>query len=269
MLGMFSGTPFNQPIGNWDVSSVTNMSQMFNGSQFNQPINQWCVIQIYPEPINFSSGSPLTQQNKPVWGTCPGVNTEETVVVDVTSPTGRVWMDRNLGASRAATSSTDGQAYGDLYQWGRAADGHQIRNSGTRSTLSSIDQPDHGQFILAPNSPNDWRSPQNDNLWQGLNGINNPCPDGYRLPTEAEWEAERASWSSNNSAGAYASPLKLPVAGRRRNSNGSLGSVGASGDYWSGSVSGSDARRLLFDSSVAGMDSRGRAVGRSVRCLNN
>ena len=61
----------------------------------------------------------------------------------------------------------------------------------------------------------DWRSPQNDNLWQGVNGINNPCPSGYRIPTEAELDAERLSWSSDNSAGAIASALKLPMAGYR------------------------------------------------------
>jgi uncharacterized protein (TIGR02145 family) len=126
--------------------------------------------------------------------------------------TGKIWMDRNLGATRAATSSTDADAYGHLYQWGRASDGHQVRTSPTTSVLSSSDTPGHGSFILVAN-PYDWRSPQNTNLWQEVNGTNNPCPNGYRLPTEAEWNAERASWSSNNSAGAFASPLKLPVAG--------------------------------------------------------
>ena len=53
------------------------------------------------------------------------------------------------------------------------------------------------------------------NLWQGVNGINNPCPSGYRIPTEAELDAEHLSWSSDNSAGAIASALKLPMAGYR------------------------------------------------------
>jgi hypothetical protein len=43
----------------------------------------------------------------------------------ILSPTGKVWMDRNLGATRQAQSSTDYLAYGDLYQWGRNPDGHE------------------------------------------------------------------------------------------------------------------------------------------------
>lgn len=194
----------------------------------------------------------------------------ETEVINVTNPaTGRTWMDRNLGASRAATSSTDSEAYGDLYQWGRAADGHQMRNSPTTSTLSSSDQPGHGSFILAPNSPSDWRSQQNNSLWKGINGVNNPCPDGYRLPTEAEWNAERNSWNSDNATGAFNSPLKLPMAGARSYSSGSLLDVGSLGNYWSSTVSGSIARNLRFSSSTANMFSNFRARGRSVRCLED
>ncbi len=178
-------------------------------------------------------------------------------------------MDRNLGASQVATSSTDAAAYGDLYQWGRAADGHQLRTSGTTTTLATSDTPGHGDFITNGSSPYDWRNPQNDNLWQGVSGTNNPCPSGYRLPTEAEWEAERTSWSSNNAAGAFASPLKLPVAGSRSYSNGSLGNVGSRGYYWSSTVDGAYSRFLHFRSSVAYMSSFNRANGYSVRCLKD
>ena len=88
-----------------------------------------------------------------------------TAVVDVLNPaTGRTWMDRNLGATRAATSSTDSQAFGDLYQWGRAADGHQRRNSPTTRHPSSNDQPGHGSFVSGTGNSN-WRTPRNDNLW--------------------------------------------------------------------------------------------------------
>lgn len=201
-----------------------------------------------------------------------GVPTWTTVVgsTDVYNPTtGAIWMDRNLGATQVATSSTDAASYGDLYQWGRAADGHESRTSGTTATLATSDTPGHGDFITNGSSPYDWRNPQNDNLWQGVSGINNPCPSGYRLPTEAEWEAERTSWSSNNSAGAFASPLKLPVAGSRLLSNGSLNSVGSFGFYWSSTVFGTGAGFLRFFSSNALVGSNLRASGFSVRCLKD
>ncbi len=198
----------------------------------------------------------------PTWAT-PGVN-------DVENPTtGKIWMDRNLGASRVAGSSSDAAAYGDLFQWGRAADGHEIRTSNTTTTLSDSNTPGHGDFILAPNNPWDWRSPQNDQLWQGVNGVNNPCPAGYRLPTKAELDAERQSWTSNDAAGAFASPLKLPVVGIRNFSNGLLYGAGSGAHYWSSTVSGSDSWRLSFTSSGAGMGSSLRANGLSVRCLKD
>jgi uncharacterized protein (TIGR02145 family) len=188
---------------------------------------------------------------------------------DITNPvTGRVWKDRNLGASQVATSSADSDSYGDLYQWGRAGDGHESRSSATTATLSNSDTPGHGDFIINGTSPFDWRSPQNVNLWQGVNGTNNPCPSGYRLPTAAEWDAERASWSSNNAAGAFTSPLKLPVAGRRTNSSGSLSGVGVEGHYWASTVDGTGSQRLTF-SAGAVVTSSSRAYGASVRCIKD
>jgi uncharacterized protein (TIGR02145 family) len=201
---------------------------------------------------------------------CSGTPTE---VVEVTNPTtGKTWMDRNLGASQAATSSTDADSYGDLYQWGRGADGHQCRNSSTTETLSSTDQPVHGDFIIDTGGGGYWRSPQNGNLWQGVNGINNPCTSGYRLPTEAEWEEERLSWSSNNSAGAIATPLKLPMAGYRDYWYGSLTVVGFSGYYWCSSVSGGVfPRSLNFSSSAAefNVNVNYQALGYPVRCIKD
>jgi hypothetical protein len=195
----------------------------------------------------------------------------QTAVVDVTSVSGKIWMDRNLGASQAATSSVDVNAYGDLYQWGRRSDGHQCRNSATTTILSSTDQPVHGDFITNSAGNGDWRSPQNDNLWQGVNGVNNPCPSGYRLPTFAELDAERAIWSpNNNSYGAIVSPLKLPLAGGRSSSTGSLFGVDFVGGYWSSTVIGTNAYNLTFSSSGAYMGiNSNRANGISVRCLKD
>ena len=185
---------------------------------------------------------------------------------EVTNPTtGRTWMDRNLGASRVATAFNDADSYGDLFQWGRLDDLHQNRDSATTAVLSSTDDPGHGDFITTSESPYDWRSPQNDELWQpGL--INVPAPPGFRVPTEAEWEAERATWATNDRDGAYGSPLKLSAGGLRYY-DGSLYDVGNYGIYWSSSVSGSNARGLYFYSSNANMYNLGRVSGRSVRLI--
>jgi len=133
--------------------------------------------------------------------------------------------------------------------------------------LSSSDTPGHGDFIKNSSAPYDWRSPKNDNLWQGISGTNNPCPNGYRLPTEAELDAERQSWSSNNAAGAFASPLKLTLAGVRGYNIGSLANVGSNGVYWSSTVDGTYSQGLYFSSGVAVMVKYYRAYGFSLRCI--
>ncbi len=178
-------------------------------------------------------------------------------------------MDRNLGASQVATSSTNFTAFGDLFQWGRLDDGHQDRTSGTTSTNSSTDNPGNSNFILECSSPYDWRVPQNDNLWNSPDYINNPCPDGWRLPTKTELEAERLSWISNNAIGAFGSPLKLTIAGYRARCDGLSGGVGINGRYWSSTVNGAYARLLFFCSSNASMNRSFRAYAFSVRCIKD
>jgi uncharacterized protein (TIGR02145 family) len=194
-----------------------------------------------------------------------------TAIVDVTNPTtGKTWMDRNLGASQVATSSTDVLAYGDLYQWGRGNDGHQCRTSPTTSTLSATNQPGNGNFILIGVAPNDWRSPQNGNLWQGINGVNNPCPLGYRIPTSTELNAERASWSTDNATGAFGSVLKFSRSGRRVQNSGAIGLAGNYGFLWSSTVSGISSIRLDYSSNPSQLVAPdGRAGGESVRCIKN
>ena len=199
-----------------------------------------------------------------------------TAIVDVTNPlTGAIWMDRNLGAAQVAINSTDVDAYGDLYQWGRRSDGHQCRTSDTTSTLSSTDKPSHSDFIYnilppPPQSvPQDWRSPQNGNLWQGLAGKNNPCPSGYRLPSDAELDTERLSWSSNDAAGAFASPLKLPSAGYRSPTDASLIGVGSYAALWSNTLISSSSRRLDFGSLSSTVSGSSRGTGYSVRCIKD
>jgi uncharacterized protein (TIGR02145 family) len=197
-----------------------------------------------------------------------------TAIVDVTNPTtGKTWMDRNLGATQVATSSTDAAAYGDLYQWGRGTDGHQCRTSAITYTVSTGDQPGNALFILQPNqTPYDWRNPGNNNLWQGQFGINNPCPTGYRIPTEIELNNERLSWSSYNSIGAFGSVLKWTKAGYREFGVGDILDAGNTGFYYSSNVSSSagSSRYLVFGSTFTAYIGDGwREYGCSVRCIKN
>jgi hypothetical protein len=193
-----------------------------------------------------------------------GVNT---TVVDITGPGGGVWMDRNLGATQVAASSTDADSYGDLYQWGRDSDGHESRTSNTTATTATSAAAGHGDFITAgAGTGYNWTNFADENtLWQS--GLNDPCPTGYRIPTEIELQTELDAFSPN-AAGAF-SALKLPLAGYRNYSNGTLGNVGSNGYYWSSTVSSTGARYLYFSSSNAYMGNNGRADGLSVRCIKD
>jgi len=253
--GLDGATGATGATGTFQSGTVAGQMQYWNGTAW---------VSVTPG----TTGQNLTNCNGvPTWttgGACPSSTPNVT-----NATTGKIWMDRNLGASQAATSSTDAASYGDLYQWGRGTDGHQIRTSPTTTTLSAVDQPGNGNFITINSGNYDWRSTQNDNLWQGVNGVNNPCPTGYRLPTDTELDAERLSWGTNNAAGAFGSPLKLPMSGYRDLSDGSLNSVGTLGLYWSSTVSGTSSRDLGFNSSVAFMYTYFRAYGFSVRCLKD
>jgi uncharacterized protein (TIGR02145 family) len=206
-----------------------------------------------------------------------------TAVVDVTYGT-QTWMDRNLGARRVATAINDVLSYGNHYQWGRPADGHEISvwNGATPTSgrgfadataleaLSATTTPGHPNFILTNAGTYDWLATQADpDRWVSAN--QGPCPAGYHVPTNARWDTADSFGAWNNNTDTYNSALKLPSAGNRNRINGLLNNQGTNGYYWSSTVSGTNARYLNFNSTAANTNTATvhRANGFSVRCLKD
>jgi uncharacterized protein (TIGR02145 family) len=203
----------------------------------------------------------------------------------VKSPeTSKYWLDRNLGATRVATSSTDTAAYGDLYQWGRLHDGHQVRSpltSNTSNRAISI-TPDNSNFITNPSAEVDWTQ----NITQDTTDVDDSgalrsaflsnvdgtgvCPIGFRAPTDTELGDETINAIEttvvNNAATAFSSFLKLPAAGIRFGWDGRVVNEGWAAHVWSATVAGSAAMYLQAGGggAIFGSD---RADGCSVRCI--
>jgi hypothetical protein len=171
----------------------------------------------------------------------------------VTTTTGRTWMQWNLGATAFPSDNTTIAAMGSLYQWGRATDGHQVRNSTVLQI--SLTGSATGPTIFLPPKTYDaasvklgkffttytsWLNPQNDHLWQGVNGINNPCPSGYRVPTINEFMTEIATLGAYGVDPAFNSVLKLQRFRRRDGANVNGASYDIGGYYWTSSVLASE-----------------------------
>ena len=126
--------------------------------------------------------------------------------------TGRVWLDRNIGASQIAESSTSKLSYG-----------HYLTHREAKAIAKLV--------------------------------------KGFRLPTPEELESEQLE----NSADAF-NKLKMPLSGYQSRADGAVNNEGSSGNYWSGSGLGTNARYLSFSSSAMYPDfTNDRAHGFSVR----
>jgi hypothetical protein len=177
---------------------------------------------------------------------------------------------RNLGARQVCTSSTDAACYGDLYQWGRAKDGHESEGSGTITTSAASITPPTTKFI----NKTDWVSSGIDSngdlraaAWAD-GGDNDICPAGFSVPTEAELRLATTT-KVKDIATAFSSFLKLPASGGRAPGDSKSSGVGVSAPLWSRSTKKSFGRFFAIYTKNASFQSINRSYGFSVRCIKD
>lgn len=223
--------------------------------------------------------------------------------------------------NKAATTGDITAACGKLFQWGRfsgvnatsSPSGDIVTNSrpvGVGDALPDMSSWD-GKHITSsasdPNTQNNWLifkegedNPVNDameadawyqQLWNANEGkpnsnvsktVNDPCPHGWRIPTQNEWKAIGAGqdtdalgvfWDTSNlrikiPGAENGKDLFLPAAGFRNYSNGATTNQGSNGSYWSSSVSGYSVGIMAFNNSnVMKANFGARAYSLPVRCI--
>ncbi len=237
-----------------------------------QKVGKWLTTNIVPGGGTVDTSVPWVYFE---WG--------HTIVSDGTNV--YTMMDKNLWASEVGTTSA---SYGYYYQrgnnygfWNGTAWTNQDWTATIATTSTLVPSPTApytgSTFVLAPNSPYDWATPQNPNL--RLPGGQWPCPTGYHIPTSTErqwlYNARVKIYSGD---AIYASnkwfllrdTLKLPMAGRRLIASAGVYGQGSGGRYWSSTPNGASSYILGFDSSdVDPADYGYRANGFSARCFKN
>ncbi|GEN75753.1 T9SS type A sorting domain-containing protein [Chryseobacterium hagamense] len=196
---------------------------------------------------------------------------------------GKVWLQQNLGSSQVAVSFDDANSYGDLFQWGRWDDGHQVRNSAA-AAAPSANSPDGlagtNAFIIGTGSASWWATNAGSDQWNADSSSAvtsaagaDPCKaagQGWRLPTSAEWVTLVGAEGISNPATAYSSSLKLPAGGYRSNTTGAFTFVGQRGYFWSSGTANTGGRYLYIGSAIVTPASGGpRGQGESVRCIKD
>lgn len=200
-------------------------------------------------------------------------NGEEVTISGVT------WAPYNAGYS-------DLYPYGLLYQWHRkygqtyTGETPAPTFSSSATTLSTASGfINKNRFYYKTTSPYDCISPQQAS-WN-MDRMYNPCPDGWRVPTDAEFQLLIDSgnswgtgpggipgiWFGENHSGSKEGCVFLPASGFRDHTA-TTNLRDTWGLYWTSSINSISANALIFSSdNTPAISARYRASANSVRCV--
>ena len=178
------------------------------------------------------------------------------VACNIDNPAGVVingirWATRNV--DMPGTFAQHPESAGRFFQWG---------------TLNGV-----VHHWAATGTVTGWNSSNNRAAWTAAN---DPCPQGWRVPTSVELTNLRNqpyTWTQRNGVngrlfGIAPNQVFLPAAGHRAADNGALFEVGNWGDYWSSTPrDGGNGLFFHFYSNRSGVFTLYRAYGFSVRCV--
>ena len=165
---------------------------------------------------------------------------------------GTRWATRNVGAP--GTFADSPRDVGMFFQWNR-----RVGWSATNPPINSNDGTTWNPTVPTGTT---WES-QND-----------PCPDGWRVPTAEELDAlnvDGGIWATYSGVNGrlFGGVIFLPAAGwLNGGSGGALSNEGTHGFYWSSAIDGNNqAQYLTFNNSTSEMRNTARVHGFSIRCV--